>query len=306
MKRFLLVFVGLLAGFAAGSWTPLGELGSFGNVKSLAMKSERLSALVGSSAQTVKAPRQIRAEFQPYVSMAELLHTSSISLERQNEMIQTLAGSLRGATTSDRKAKVPFGQNAIFADSPNAELTGVIGAIEAENQQIALYLQSQSPTNPEYHLTRSIYQSNNQWLETLRFMVQKNNGNLSAASAGSVTPLLEGLRQKVEESTFLGRRLVLLNIQELASLETVSAEERAFKDMLITFIESYDTSYDVEESLASLVVDYPQLVSQSAGGHNMSNEIAAWDAQTLQLVTERIQLKQFRQDMAMNLSAPTS
>lgn len=306
MKRFLLVFTGLLVGFAAGSWTPLGDFGSLGNVKSLALKSDRLSALVGAPAQNGTAPRQIRSEFLPYLSMARSLHASTLSLERSNEMIQLLTGSLKGPSTQGRKGIPALGQNAIFADSPNAELTSVIGALEAENQQIALYLASQSSSEPEYHLTRSIYQSNNQWLETLRFMVQKNNGNISAASAGSVTPLLESLRQKVEESTFLGRRLVLQNVQELAGLNTISAEERAFKDMLISFIESYDTSYEIEETLASLVVDYPQLVSQSGSGHNMSNEIAAWDRQTLDLVTDRMELKQFRQTMAMNLSAPGS
>lgn len=306
MKRFLLVFTGLLIGFAAGSWTPLGNFGSLGNVKSLALKSDRLSALVGSPSHKGTAPRQIRAEFQPWLSRMKTLHASTTTLERSNEVIRLLTESLNSSSVPARKAKPALGQNAIFADSPNAELASVIGALEVENQQIALYLQSQDSSNPEYHLSRSIYQSNNQWLETLRFMVQKNNGTISAASAGSVIPLLESLRQKVEESTFLGRALVLQNIQELENLETVSAEEKAFKDMLITFIESYDTSYEIEETLASLVVDYPQLVAQSASGHNMSNEITAWDSQTLQLATDRLQLKQFRQNMAMNLSAPTS
>lgn len=167
-------------------------------------------------------------------------------------------------------------------------------------------MQAQSPSNPEYHLTRSIYESNNQWLETLRFMVQKNNGSVSAANAGGMTPRLESLRQKVEESTALGRKIVLTTMQELASLETRSPEERSFRDMLITFIETYDASFEIEETLASLVTEYPTLIAQSVSGHNVSNEIAAWDMQTLQLVTERIQLKQFRREMAMNLSAPVS
>lgn len=306
MKRFLLVFVGLLAGFAAGSWTPLGDFGSLGNIKGLAMKSDRLSSLVGSGSQEGAAPRRIRAEFQPYLSMAKTLHASTISLERSNKMIRLLSASLSGAPTQDRPANFAAGQNAIFADSPNAELTRVIGALEAENQQIALYLEAQSSSNPEYHLTRSIYQSNNQWLQTLRFMVQKNNGNISSVSAGGVTPQLESLRQQVEESTYLGRRLVLQNLQELTALATTSPEERAFKNMLISFVESYDTSFEIEETLASLVVDYPNLVSQHVSGHNMASEITTWDMQTLQLVTDRLQLKQFRQDMAMNLSAPTS
>ncbi len=306
MKRFILVFAGLLVGFAAGSWTPLGDVGSFGNIKSLALKSDRLSALVGSSARKGIVPKEIRAEFQPYLAMAKGLHASTITLERRDHMIQLLVNSISGQVALDPGSMVPSGQNSIFADSPNGELLRVIGAIEAENQEIKLYLQSRSPSDLEYHLTLSIYESNNQWLETLRFMVQKNNGTISATTVGGMTPLLEGLRQKVEESTFLGRQLVLENMQELVRLKTTSAEESAFKDLLIAFVESYDSSYEIEETLASLVTDYPGLVGQALSGQDMTNEIATWDMQTLQLVTERMQLKQYRLDMAMDLSGPLS
>lgn len=306
MKRFILVFMGLVIGFAAGSWTPLGEFGSFGNIKSLALKSGRLSALVGSPDARGVAPKQIRAVFQPYMAMVKSLHASTISLERRDHMIQLLVNSLAGDATLDPGRGARLGQNAIFADSPNAELMQVIGAIEAENQEITLYLHTQGSSNLEYHLTRSIYESNNQWLETLRFMVQKNNGTISATTVGTMTPLLEGLRQRVEESTFLGRQLVMKNMQDLINLETTSAEESAFKDLLIQFVESYDSSYEIEEGLASLVTEYPHLVAQTMSGRNMSNEIATWDMQTLQLVTERMQLKQYRLEMAMDLSGPVS
>jgi hypothetical protein len=306
VKRVLLVSVGLVAGFAAGSWTPLGELGSLANVTSLAMKSERLSAFVGTPDSKIASSHEVRTEFQPFVGRLRQFRSSALSLDTQTAMITILSEALagedraslleQGANTSD------FGHNAIFADSPNAEITVVISAIEAENQQIALYLQSRSPENPEYHLTRSIYESNNQWLEALRFMVQKNNGALSNANIGTMTPLLEGLRQKVEESTYLGRQLVMQTMQELIALKTGSAEEEAFKDLLISFTESYDTSYEIEEMLASLVTDYPGLVSQSLSGHDMSREISNWDIQTLQLVNERMQLKAWRQDLAMSLS----
>lgn len=306
MKRGLLVSVGLVAGFAVGSWTPLGELGSLANVTSLAMKSERLSALIGTPDTSIGTPREIRAEFQPLIGRLQQFRSSALSLDTQTAMITILSEALAGedqvALLGQGANTSSFGHNAIFADSPNAEITVVIGAIEAENQQIAFYLQSHSPENPEYHLTRSIYESNNQWLEALRFMVQKNNGALSNANIGTMAPLLEGLRQKVEESTYLGRQLVLQTMQELIALKTISAEEKSFKDLLISFTESYDTSYEIEEMLASLVTDYPGLVSQSLGGHDMSREISNWDIQTLQLVNERMQLKAWRQDIAMSLS----
>lgn len=310
-KRALLISTGVLVGFAAGSWTPLGEMGSLGNITGLALKSDHLSTLVGSKPKSETAA-QDRTDFEPWLSKIEQLHNSALSTKTQNAMIAVLTGFL---TSDNAKTEMGvaslaaalngqgLGQNALFADSPNAEIGGVISAIEAENQQIALYLLAQSPENPEYHLTRSLYESNNQWLSVLRFMVQKNNGTLSPASIAAVTPTLEGLRQKVEESTYLGRQLVLSTMQELVALETATAEDEAFKGLLISFTETYDTSYEIEEMLASLVTDYPQLVAQSLSGHDMSDEIANWDMQTLQLVTERIQLKDYRLDLAMNLSA---
>lgn len=316
-KRALLISTGILVGFAAGSWTPLGELGSLGNLTNLALKSDHFSALVGSSVPSDKASRQGRTNFEPWISRVRDLHETSLSVKNRNAMIdilsqamvpqgaQSTAGQSGLAASLDQQGlKIgSLGQNAIFADSPNAEIRIVIGAVEAENQQIAAYLQSQSPETPEYHLTRSVYQSNNQWLQVLRFMMQKNDGAISVGSIAGMTPVLEGLRQKVEESTYLGRQLVLRTMNELIALETGNPQDEAFKGLLLSFTESYDTSYEIEEVLASLVTDYPQLVAQSLSGHNMSNEIANWDLQTLQLVNERMQLKNYRQDMAMSLSA---
>lgn len=311
-KRALLISTGVLAGFAAGSWTPLGELGSLGNVTSLALKSDHLSSLVGSPTHSDRTALEARTDFQPWLSRVEMMRGSALSTQTQNSMVALLTGALanEGSEPSASEQSLAaalkqqgLGQNAIFADSPNAEIGGVIGAIEAENQQIALYLQAQSPENPEYHLSRSLYESNNQWLTILRFMVQKNNGTLSPASISTVTPTLEALRQKVEESTYLGRQLVLKTMQELVALKTTTAEDETFKGLLISFTETYDTSYEIEEMLASLVTNYPRLVAQSLSGHDMSGEIANWDMQTLQLVTERMQLKNYRMDLAMNLSA---
>lgn len=316
-KRALLISTGVLAGFAVGSWTPLGELGSLGNITSLALKSDHLSALVGSSTPGDSVDHEARTDFAPWLAKAQKLHSSALSTKTQDAMVALLASALTdesaepGASEQSLAAALGkkglgqqgLGQNAIFADSPNAEISGVIGALEAENQQIALYLQAQSPENPEYHLTRSLYESNNQWLAVLRFMVQKNNRALSPDSISAVIPNLQALRQKVEESTYLGRQLVLKTMHELVALQTSNAEDEAFKGLLISFTETYDTSYEIEEMLASLVTDYPQLVAQSLSGHDMSSEIANWDLQTLQLVTERMQLKNYRMDLAMNLSA---
>lgn len=311
-KRALLISAGVAVGFAAGSWTPLGELGSLGNITGLALKSDHLSALVGSPEQNNDGAREARIDFQPWLSSVQNLHGSALSTQTQNAMVDTLTSALlnepSGAAVGEQSLAAALkhqdlGQNAIFADSPNAEISGIIGALEAENQQIALYLQAQSPDEPEYHLTRSLYESNNQWLAVLRFMVQKNNGALSPASISAVTPTLEGLRQRVEESTYLGRQLVLKTMQELIALKTITDEDETFKGLLISFTETYDTSYEIEEMLASLVTDYPGLVAQSLDGHDMSSEIANWDMQTLQLVTERMQLKDYRLDLAMNLSA---
>lgn len=316
-KRALLISTGVLAGFAVGSWTPLGELGSLGNITSLALKSDHLSALVGSPAPGDSVDHEARTDFAPWLAKAQKLHSSALSTKTQDAMVALLTSALTDGSANPRASEQSLaaalgqkglgqqglGQNAIFADSPNAEISGVIGALEAENQQIALYLQAQSPENPEYHLTRSLYESNNQWLAVLRFMVQKNNRALSPDTISAVIPTLQALRQKVEESTYLGRQLVLKTMHELVALQTSNAEDEAFKGLLISFTETYDTSYEIEEMLASLVTDYPQLVAQSLSGHDMSNEIANWDLQTLQLVTERMQLKNYRTDLAMNLSA---
>jgi hypothetical protein len=52
MKTKLLVTTGLIAGFAMGSWTPLGTVGSFENVQSLASTLANLSPRAGRPAST--------------------------------------------------------------------------------------------------------------------------------------------------------------------------------------------------------------------------------------------------------------
>ena len=130
------------------------------SIEHLALKSDHLSSLVGSPTHSDSTALEARTKFQPWLSRVEKMHGSALSAQTQNSMVALLTVALTNESsepTADEQSLAAalkqqglgkpilgqqgLGQNAIFADSPNAEIGGVIGALEAENQQIALYLQ---------------------------------------------------------------------------------------------------------------------------------------------------------------------
>ena len=299
MKRLILVVVGLAAGFAAGSWTPLGEMALDGS-RALVAKSERLSALLGTDrndAPSVEALSPLDLKIQ---SMAVAVTPAEETLDRW----QALTTPLLEKTKPLLKGRDP--RLAAFSDDQSNELAILIAAIEEENRHIQQMLYASDAGVPETHLLRSIYESNGQSIALFQFFIALNNNTVAPADLAMLAINLDAQRRKINEATFMGRTVTTALRQAINLAPATTEHESNQKALALDFIDSYEVSYTVEDTLAERIADFPAILSRGMQGEDISAEMSAWDLDTQKLINDRGLLRIYRHNLAARMQGVTS
>lgn len=299
MKRLLLVMTGLFVGFAAGSWTPLGEMAVDGG-KTLIAKSDRLSALLGieeNAAPTVGTLSPLDLEAQ---GLALAINPAIDNTDRWQQVTLFLTSKL---TTGNAAKEEKFAQAS--ADEI-AQLQLVIAAIEDENRKVLVELSTADANMPETHFMRSYYESNNQWLALFRFMIATNDVPVTQTDLALLAMTLDGHRQKLNEATFMGRMVTAAHRQSVEAMTAGTDIDANQKAIVLDMLDSYNLSFDVEDTLAKRISDFPGYMMLALSGVDITAQANAWDTDTQKLLNDRMLLQQYRQTLAIRLQTQTS
>ena len=299
MKRLLMVVMGLLVGFTAGSWTPLGEMAVEGG-KTLIAKSDRLSALLGignDAAPTIGTLSPLELEAQ---GLALAINPVIDNSERWQLVSEFLSFKLTGgnAAKDEQIAEAP--------DEFISQIQMVTSGIEAENQQILAALATADASMPNTHFLRSLYGSNNQWLVFFRYLVATNKTQPSQTDLAVLAMTLDGHRQTLNEATFLGRMVTQAHRQRVDAMNAGTDMDANQKAIVLDMLDSFSLSFDVEDTLAKRVADFPGIIVMALGGTDISEIAQSWDLDTQKLMNDRLLLQQYRQTLAIRLQTQTS
>jgi hypothetical protein len=292
MKRLFLITAGLLVGFMAGSWTPLGGL-SIDTAKSLASKSDRLSSLIGleEEAPTIISLSSTQMSIQNLAAGIQDLQDN----REQFASIQKILGTKLDIASAANAAGTEVAQ---LGGSEVSALVEMIAAFEKENRQIIVMLASADPGVPETYALRCIYESNNQWVEVLRFLVAMNTVEVNAGHIAILKLTLDTYGQRVVESSFLGRMIVAANRASIVAQPPTNEVEKKQIGLALELLDAYNVAFDVEDTLAVRTADFATLMANAYAGIEVSLAADLWEKETSKLINDRALLQIYRKGVA--------
>ena len=92
-----------------------------------------------------------------------------------------------------------------------------------------------------------------------------------------------------------------VKFDEIKGEATNSDHEANQKALALEILDSYDVSFDVEDTLAERVTDYPIIMMQALSGGEWMTEAQAWDMDAQKLLNDRMLLRQYRHNLAVRL-----
>lgn len=301
MRRILIIAVGLMVGFAAGSWTPLGGL-AVDNAKALVAKSEGLSALVGLG-NTSKRPSI--STLSPVQMELNSLALSLAEVKFDTKGWPDISALMRAKAVPSDLTNGSRKKGDLYQLTPSAiaQIQFVIGAIEEENRMIQRELVGADQSFPETHFLRAVYESNVQMIHFLRFTVTTNNVGIDESDVAMLSLRMDDQKRRIMEATFLGRRTVKAHRSATDALTPTNETETNQRALAFDILDSYDVSFNVEDALAERLSDFPVILMAAMSGINVEGQLMAWDQDLQRLANDRMILQQYRHNLMMEFQA---
>ncbi len=340
MRVKLLVTTGLVTGFMLGSWTPLGELGSWDAVSGLL------------SARHEEASTQIASlgRFRSLIAAAKTEPSGNIL---QNREIVLAAGffdpedawamkfaELAGLTKSSRTgalamASWPGPTGALSAEDRRnanaaashagsamavpdrdawysqtnelelARLRATIAGIEAENLDIEANLTSLDPAHPDHYMARCIFESNEALVGFYSFLTVMGEQGATLDDATYLAGVLDEQRRQTYEHGKTGRAKAADYARVLEKLPATTVADQRIKSKSLEYYESFVLSFNLEDTLAAHLAAYPALIENAIATGEPPRGVSQWVADFQELGRARMELQAYRQQIAQELAGPS-
>lgn len=304
MKRFLLVIAVGVTGFAAGSWTPLGDMASLENLAGRLGLTTSSNVVAESKLESsfdrqrralaVSAVNELVSAIDPDASQKQNASGSGELVTETTELLfSNMLNQMRSAGV-DTFAPVTFGQ-----------LDGAIQLLETENSEISTRISQTNPDFPEHYFLKSMYQVNLSTLAMTRFLntADPTDPGSLASGAQQLIPVLDRYVGTTEANTRIGRMNVEKILIAIGGLPRSTEQERRMGDLLTEMAKTYLVSFDVEDALAQVNAIFPRILISAINGTGSPDDSQNWTYAFQTLVNARYELIEYRRIIAGQLAA---
>lgn len=328
MRVKLLVSTGLVTGFMLGSWTPLGELGSWDTVSGmLKAQSTEAGLEIASLGRFRSLIAAAKAEpsgnilqnrgvvlaagfFDPEdawaMNFAELERSDGLTMaswtgqekNRQNGNPET---AQRGSLTAMPDRDAWYSQT---SEMELARLRTTIAGIEAENLDIKANLGSLDPAHPDHYMARCIFESNEGLIGFYSFLTIMGEQGATLEDAALLASVLDEQVHQTAAHGETGRAKAAEYARILESLPAATPEDERIKLKSLEYYDSFVLSFDLEDTLAAHLAAYPALIEGAIRTGEPPRGVSQWVADFQELGRSRMELQAYRQQIAQDLAGP--
>lgn len=340
MRVKLLVTTGLVTGFMLGSWTPLGELGSWDAVSGLLnarhVEASTQIASLGRFRSLIAAARtepsgnilQNREivlaagffdpedawamKFAELAALAKPSRTGAVAMASWPGQTGTLSPEGRqnanaGASHAGSVMAVPD-RDAWYSQTNELELArlrATIAGIEAENLDIEANLASLDPAHPDHYMARCIFESNEALVSFYSFLTIMGEQGATLDDAAHLAGVLDEQRRQTYEHGKTGRAEATDYARVLENLPAVTPADQRIKSKSLEYYESFVLSFNLEDTLAAHLAAYPALIENAIATGEPPRGVSQWVADFQELGRARMELQAYRQQIAQELAGPS-
>lgn len=185
-------------------------------------------------------------------------------------------------------------------------LNATIAEIKSENAIILENLKKTEKTHPDYHMSLCIHESNDGLIAFYSFLVKMGQEGASVADTTALAEALAGERSQTLKHIRNGRTTAAAYRSVLESLPANSKDEEKIKAVALEYYDSFVLSFEVEETLATHLTNYPGLIATAIQTGEPPFGVSSWVGDFQELGRSRMELQAFRQSITDQLSGPTA
>lgn len=323
----LLVTTGMALGFMLGSWTPLGELGSWSTVRSLVMASQddpgknvsslgRFRSLIAAAS---KEPAGNILQNRGVVLAAGFFDPEDAWAMRFSDLGRTNGVALAtwsleaGSANRNRATRHAVTLTAMpdsetwYSQTSEMELARLkmaITGIEAENRDIDANIGALDPAHPDHHMALCIYHSNEGLIAFYTFLTTMGKTGVGLEETRALGDVLQSKFRLTVGHGRAGRQKAADFAAVLKDLPAESAEDAHIKTRALEYYDSYVISFDLEDTLAQHLAAYPALIEDAVRTGEPPHAVSQWVADFQELGRSRMELQAWRQQITMELAGP--
>ena len=185
-------------------------------------------------------------------------------------------------------------------------LNATIADITAENATIRANLVKTEETHPDYHMSLCVHESNEGLIAFYSFLVKMGRDGATLGDTDTLTELLKSEHSQTLKHIRNGRTTAAAYRSVLQSLPANSQDEEKIKAVALEYYDSFILSFEVEETLATHLTTYPDLIAAAIRTGEPPFGVSSWVRDFQELGRSRMELQAFRQSITDQLAEPTA